>query len=346
MTGVPSTFDRLAHGMSPRGPVVLIYSPMAGESRAKHARELLKHAGVSVALSIPIQSLNGAEPQGARWREAGCVAAVAAGGDGTVGTVSTHAVRAGLPVGVLPYGTANDVARSLRIPLALEQAAQTVAWGEPQPVDAGQVLYLDEPSEDAYFLHALTLGLNVEFARLATDAAQRRRWGRLTYAVSAFESLEHYKPLAATLRFSDVGGVTERSLVLQSDIALLAAINLPVLGGRMEFRAPGVRSDDQLLDYLLLEARAPRDIGQALAEALNLLGGATQALLGHRDPIDLAAPGVRWIRARSLHIETDEAAGVTVDGEVHRHTPAVAQVAPLPVQMIIPTAHRGDAIGR
>lgn len=346
MIVVPSASDRPAHGIAPRGPVVLIYSPMAGESRAEHARELLKDAGVSVALSIPIQSLNGAGPQGERWREAGCVAAVAAGGDGTVGAVSTHATRAGLPVGILPYGTANDVARSLRIPLALDHAAQTVAWGALQPVDAGQVLYPNEPNENAYFLHALTLGLNVEFARLATDAAQRRRWGRLTYAVSAFESLEHYQPLAATLRFAGVDGVAERSLVLRSDIALLAAINLPVLGGRMEFRAPAVRSDDQLLDYLLMEARAPRDIGQALAEALNLLGGATQALLGRQDPVNLTAPGVRWIRARSLHIETDEAAGVTVDGEVHRRTPAVAQVAPLPVQMIVPLAHRGDAIGR
>ncbi len=346
MNGDHSIFDRPARGSSPRGPVVLIYSPMAGESRAEHARELLKRAGVSVALSEPIQSLNGAEPQGARWREAGCVAAVAAGGDGTVGAVATHAARVGMPVGILPYGTANDIARSLRIPLALERAAQTVAWGEPQPVDAGQALYPNEPLEDAYFLHAMTLGLNVEFARLATDVAQRQRWGRLTYAVSAVESLERYKPLAATLRFFGVGGVEERNLVLRSDIALLAAINLPVLGGRMEFRAPGVRSDDQLLDYILVEARTPHDIGQALAETLNLLGGAAQTLLGRRDPVDVAAPGVRWFRARSLHIETDEAAGVTVDGEVHRHTPAVAQVAPLPVLMIVPATHRGEAIER
>lgn len=366
-----------------RGPVALVYSAHAGGASGGHPQTLLESAGLAVAVSLPVQSLDVGEPLGQRWRDAGCVAAVAAGGDGTVGAVATHVARAGLPLGVLPMGTANDIARAMNIPLALGDAARVIAAGALHPIDAGQVVpsqtaphsaaRLSAPSPStleaaltddtatqpghggdggAYFLHALTLGLNVEFARLATDVEQRRRWGRLTYIASAIESLERFQPVGVTLRFSGMAGAPEESVfVVQSETALLAAINLPVFGGRLGLRTPGVRTDDRLLDFILLEALEAGHARAAFESALRALTRSAQALWAPRgatasesmqehpvqSPAGVALPGARWFRARAAEIETERSAELTLDGELRGRTPAVARVAPRVIQIITPS---------
>lgn len=361
-----------------RGPVALIASPHAGSARDSHPQALLERAGVSVALSLPVNALDIREPQGQRWREAGCVAAVAAGGDGTVGAVATHAVSADLPLGVLPLGTANDVARALNIPLAPEAAAAVIASGELRAIDAGQAIpsqtqprasaqqapqraaptagaalvdaLNDAPGArgGAYFLHALTLGLNVEFARLATDAEQRRLWGRLTYIASAIESLERLHPISVTLRFAGLAGAAnddpDAIIETQLKTALLTAINLPVFGGRLGLRVPGVQTNDRLLDFIVIEAPDPRGARAAFEAALAGLARMSQARSAPADsgpaaaPAGLALPGARWFRARAVEIITEQSVDLTLDGELRGRTPAVARVAPKAVQVIVPAS--------
>ena len=371
--------------VGPVGPVALVSSAHAGSAQRGHPRELLERAGVRVALSLPVEALDAREPQGQRWREAGCVAAVAAGGDGTVGAVATHAVGADLPLGILPMGTANDVARALGLPLAPETAAAVIASGEPRAIDAGQAVpsqtqprasdqqatpasgaalvdaLTDAPGAPggAYFLHALTLGLNVEFARLATDAEQRRLWGRLTYIASAIESLERLRPIAVTLRFAGlVGGANDDPDAIvetRLETALLTAINLPVFGGRLGLRVPGVRTDDRLLDFIVIEAPDPRGARAAFEAALtglsrmaqtrwapeNTSGTALASQLPARSmagSAGLALPGARWFRARAVEIITEQPVELTLDGELRGRTPAVARVAPKAVRVIAPAS--------
>lgn len=377
-----------------RGPVALVYSPHAGSVGRNQPQALLERAGTPVALAMPVSELDTGQPLGRQWREAGCVAAVAAGGDGTVGAVATHAASAGLPLGILPLGTANDVARALGIPLAPAAAARVIAEGILQRVDAGQAVPSQtspriaarqappsaaalndalterpgpqEPTADgAYFLHALTLGLNVEFARLATNVAQRRVWGRLTYAVAAIESLEHLKPIEVTLRFSGMPGAPEESIfVVRCKTAMLTAINLPIFGGRLGLRVPGIRTDDRLLDFIIVESPEPGGARVAFEAALGALTGAAQALWGDRradatdaadardaaetpaaahpvqNPAGIALPGARWFRARAVEIETEQPVDLTLDGELRGRTPAVARVAPKAAHIIVPAARR------
>ena len=129
------------------GPVALVISPHAGGANGRIApAEALARAGVTVGEAIAVNDLDDEQPQGARWRAAGYVAAIAAGGDGTVGAVATHAAEADLPLGILPYGTANDVARALLLPMDALAAAEVLAHGYCVPVDAGQALpALTEP---------------------------------------------------------------------------------------------------------------------------------------------------------------------------------------------------------
>lgn len=366
-----------------RGPVALVYSPHAGSVGRNHPQALLERAGIPVALAMPVSELDTSQSLGQRWRDAGCVAAVAAGGDGTVGAVATHAASVGLPLGILPLGTANDIARALGIPLAPAAAARVIAQGALQWVDAGQAVpsqttpriaplqtapsasalnaALTEPpdqrkptADGAYFLHALTMGLNVEFARLATNVAQRRVWGRLTYAVAAIESLEHLKPIEVTLRFSGMPGAPEESVfVVRCKTAMLTAVNLPIFGGRLGLRVPGIRTDDRLLDFIIVEAPEPGSARAAFEAALGALTGAAQSLWGGRradvadvaetqaahpvqDPAGITLPGARWFRARAVEIETEQPVDLTLDGELRGRTPAVARVAPHAARIIVP----------
>jgi diacylglycerol kinase family enzyme len=101
------------------------------------ALTLLEQAGIKVTNVLSIATLDSLPPQGAVWQEQGMTLAIAAGGDGVVGGVITHLAGGGLRLGILPLGTANDIARSLRIPQHLPRAVEIIAQGHTQLIDIG-----------------------------------------------------------------------------------------------------------------------------------------------------------------------------------------------------------------
>lgn len=65
---------------------------------------------------------------------------IVAGGDGTLNTVVDALVETQLPLGILPLGTANDLARTLGISNSLSEACKTIAQGELRRIDLGWVM--------------------------------------------------------------------------------------------------------------------------------------------------------------------------------------------------------------
>ncbi len=329
-------------------PVALVYSPFAGSADHADPAKLLLDAGLDIVDVLTITRLRALNParRAAIWRKAGVRAIIAAGGDGSVGGVATLASQANLPLGILPLGTANDIARALALPedpaAAASLIADLIASGEERLIDAGELVPapgapVRARSTGGHFLHALTLGLNVEFARLASDISQRQRWGKLTYAASVLESLSRFTPIPVTLTIESMAGQPEGATqAITASIALLAAMNLSVFGGWMELRLPTVREDDGLLDFLLIEAPALRD----LADMATALGDFFTALA--RSEPDAtpqeggALPGARWFRARSVTITTPDPVEITLDGELRGRTPAIARVAARPARMLAP----------
>lgn len=370
-TGRAREGDAEGLGAIPRvarcGPVALVESPHAGAGRqsggalaSRSPREHLEAAGVEVGEIIPVSALDHRLPQGARWRERGFAAVVAAGGDGTIGAVATQLAGTDLPLGILPMGTSNDVARSLGIPLDLAAACRVISQGVPVEMDAGQTLpAMTQPgalgaeprdhspsdttpaertvlaAQGAYFMHALTLGLNVSFARLATDVARRQRWGTLTYAASAIEALTQFQPVPVTLRLTGVrtlgpGGEWREEVeqqVLDCRVVQVAVINTPVFGGGMNLRLPRVEAHDRMLDFLVLEALEPArlratvqgllDSLARLAEGMYRVGAAATSAPFARD--ESAAFGTSPANdtekdAEDVETVTDETAGFALPG--------------------------------
>jgi diacylglycerol kinase family enzyme len=349
------------------GPVALVLSSHSGHAHATHPRELLEAAGVRVALELPVGALDHVSPQGRTWQGRGLVAAVAGGGDGTIAAVATQIAGTDLALGILPLGTSNDVARSLGLPMDLDRAVEIIAAGMSRKVDAGLALpAVTEPlalaveqdtmatarqaalaQRGAYFLHALTLGLNVEFARLATDVARRKRFGPLNYAAAAIEAVAHAQMLPVTLRLS---GVRHTSAAAQLPDAAgnlrvthhalqVAAVNLPVFGGALNLRMPEVTHRDGLLDVVVFEALEDLDLGARVEHWLTALRGLPEGgePASERAEADLfSLPGVLRYQAEQVVIETPQPVDVTLDGELRAATPVLVCAAPRLVRVLLP----------
>lgn len=103
---------------------------------------------------------------------------VVCGGDGSVHVVVTALHRAGAleqPIGLIPLGTGNDLARALRLPLDPAAAARIVLDGMPRRLD----LLVDDAG--GLVVNAVHLGIGAEAARRA--AALKPKLGRLAYLV-------------------------------------------------------------------------------------------------------------------------------------------------------------------
>jgi diacylglycerol kinase family enzyme len=66
-------------------------------------------------------------------------AVVAAGGDGTISAVAAALVGTSTPLGILPLGTLNHLAKDLKIPFDLQEAARAIAEGKIHEIDVGEV---------------------------------------------------------------------------------------------------------------------------------------------------------------------------------------------------------------
>jgi diacylglycerol kinase (ATP) len=138
----------------------VILNPYANRWNAKErwsqAENALKAAGVEFSLVIsesPHQIIELAEAASCD----GYTPIIAAGGDGTIGEVVNGMARVAKldsdelgPLGILPLGSANDLATSLKIPMDLDEAANVIAKGDQRNMDIGRVngYYFANPTEN------------------------------------------------------------------------------------------------------------------------------------------------------------------------------------------------------
>ncbi|GHO46552.1 diacylglycerol/lipid kinase family protein [Ktedonospora formicarum] len=357
-----------------RHKALVIHSPRSGRSeQLSQALEQLQASGIEIVDSISIAELDGQSAQGANWHEQGIELVVAAGGDGLVGGAIAHTAEEKLPVGILPLGTANDVARTLQIPQDISGAVKTIARGKQFDMDLGQARPAEQAPHTAqpdgeslvhipaaramYFAHALTVGLNVQFARLATDKNMREQYGSMTYPMAVVEALRNYKhieceiTLEGLLTRTDEGkqSISDQPVTYRGKCVQITAANAPIFWGPLEASIPGVKLDDRLLDIVIIE---DADISQVMLRVLRFFGRqaereATDASWHAQHPQLLSAaltdiPGIHHVKARTLSIRTpDTRQDATLDGEVRGQTPIHALVARERARLLVPQTFRG-----
>lgn len=227
------------------------------------------------------------------------------GGDGTLNAAIDGLISTGLPLGILPLGTANDLARTLGIPSSLPEACQVIAGGQIKQIDVGRV-------NDKYFFNVASLGLSVQITQNLTKEA-KRRWGVLAYAATTLRVIWQSRPFRADIL---VRGEAIRVKTIQ-----IAIGNGRHYGGGMVV-AEDAAIDDQRLDLYSLETK---QWWQILALLPTMRQG-NQSIL----------PGVRVLQGQEIEIRTSKPRSINTDGEITTRTPAKFSVLPQALRVIVP----------
>jgi YegS/Rv2252/BmrU family lipid kinase len=289
---------------------VLLCSRHAGSSHGlDRARAALLATGLEILDEIPVEHH---ERLGQWLSHPTQPLIVAAGGDGTVGTAVDYVAGTPAVLAVLPLGTSNDFARSLGLPTDPARAAQLLLTGKVSKVDAGRMVATGYPVR--HFAHAASIGLNVTFARLATQASTRRRFGRLTYLVAATKALRDHPCFDCELCYD---GHRQRLRLMH-----LSVINAPAFGGALRMRVPGSNVDDRKLEVIAVE-QLPRR---------RLVLAALRAVLAVHRPVR----GVHLWQLRRLRVHTDRPIEIALDGEICGALPAEFEVAGNALRVLTP----------
>ncbi len=217
---------------------VVIVNPHASRAGTQLA-DALELLSRSLAVEIVGTPDPGADTAGLEHRLRAAERVIVIGGDGTLHHILPLLIRFGKPIGVIPLGTANDFARSVRTPTDLHAACSVAAGNTVKHVDVG--LINGQP-----FLNVASFGVAEAITRLQTR--ERKRALRvLSYAVSLFQAVRSCKPFRAEIEVS--GRPLFKGVVLQASIA-----NGRYHGGGLA-TGPNARIDDGLLHIYTVAAR-------------------------------------------------------------------------------------------
>lgn len=230
---------------------------------------------------------------------------IVCGGDGTINSAARGVLETGLPMGIMPMGTANDLARTLGIPDDLLKAADVIIAGHMSRVDLGEV-------NGHPFFNVASMGLSVDLARGLTPEA-KRRWGKLGYALAAIKVALKAQPFRAEI-ISDGG--TERVKTLQ-----IAVGNGVHYGGGTVIHADATIEDGHL-DLYSLELKNVWKFGL-------MLGAFRRGEHGAWDE-------VRTAKSTEFDIRTKEPMAINTDGDIVTQTPAHFVIRPGAVSVFSP----------
>ena len=220
---------------------------------------------------------------------------VVAGGDGTLNAVVQGLVGTGLPLAVIPLGTANNLARTLEIPLTIPEACEVAVRGARRRIDLGRV-------NGRYFFTTASMGLSVQITEELTSKT-KRRWGPLAYGVAAVRALTRSRAFHADISWP---GGKRHSRTVQ----------IVVGNGRYYGSALAVAADatidDARLDLYSLEVRH-------WLEIVALVPSLRRGRHGRKGSVEA-------LRATEFEITTVVPREINVDGEICGTTPARLQV--------------------
>lgn len=172
-----------------------------------------------------------------------------AGGDGTVRAVAESLRGAEVPLGLLPVGTGNLLARNLQLPLnSLDDAIGIAFTGDTMAIDLGvaSVTFPDERIDDHVFLVMAGLGLDAQMIA-ATRPDLKKQVGWLAYVDAGMRAIPKAEPFR--IRYN-LGARSEH----QAQVSTILVANCGVLPGNIQF-LPEARLDDGILDIAVLQPR-------------------------------------------------------------------------------------------
>jgi YegS/Rv2252/BmrU family lipid kinase len=229
---------------------------------------------------------------------------VVVSGDGLIGAVGGAMAGSETPLGLIPGGRGNDLARALGIPDEPEAAVDVVLGGQSRSIDVGE-------ANGKRFLGIASVGFDSECNRLANETHFLR--GNLVYAYSMPRTLIGWKPARFTIAVGD-----ERKRLTGYFVAVA---NNSVYGGGM-YIAPEAKIDDGEFDVV--------SIGES--GKLRFLWGLRDVLKGTH--VDKDEVGV--FRTPRLELDASRPFPVYADGDYLTDLPVSLRVLPRCLSILVP----------
>ncbi|WP_155475212.1 diacylglycerol/lipid kinase family protein [Heliobacterium mobile] len=295
----------------------LIYNPEAGAGAFKRSLDeaiAILQSGQWQVLTYRTEGIPGETSKEAeKALQDGCSAVVAVGGDGTLHQVMNGLMRLAdrgetpPALGIIPAGTANDLATTLRIPRNVEACCRIIVEGHTREIDVGQI-------GDRHFLNVASGGLMTDVSHKVNQSL-KNNIGKLAYYLKALEQLPEFRPFSLTIETTSGETVYSGETLLYLILNGTGAGSFPVL-------SPHACLDDGILDLLVFRSCRIHDFISLFVRVLQ----------GEH----LNSPLVTYHQASAYIIRGPESLETDMDGEVGPPLPWKVQVRPSALSLFVP----------
>jgi YegS/Rv2252/BmrU family lipid kinase len=278
-----------------------------GRSLFRHAKTLLISSEIKLDQAICIRKPEEIKQNIQSLVSSGIDMIIIGGGDGTISEIVDFGVKEDILFAILPLGTSNSFARSLNMPLDLENAVKVIKSGNVKQIDLGQI-------GTDYFANTANIGLSVEVNRSVNNDF-KRKFGRIAYLPLAIWNLVIIQPFDVTVT-SPIG------------VSKFKCIEILIANGQFQGGIPLALNANLGSGKLILKIFLCNN----WKDKINLLGYWFLSLFRH----NIRNRRIKQFGFDQLKIETRESMYVDIDGETSIKTPIDVSVAEGVLSIIVP----------
>lgn len=315
MSGPDPSSDFLQRAAGPAGRTLVVLNPNAGQEDLPRLRRRIGGAFAARLAPFDLVETTHAGHAAEIAREAaslGYRAVAVCGGDGTLAEAATGLALTDTPLGVIPRGTANQVAQNLGIPLRLDDAVDVIVSGRTETIDVGRI-------GDRAF--ALVAGAGFDAAVMAAATRElKERWGFGAYVYAAVREAMSAAPRHFRITADDRSFEVDAVSVMVANVGELFARWLPL--SMPLAPQPTSAWQDGLFDVVILAPRGAPDVAAILLRAAQRRFTGSDRLI--------------HFQARDIRIEADPPIAVQVDGDLAGETPVAMSVQRNALRMLLP----------
>ncbi|RZJ79711.1 MAG: YegS/Rv2252/BmrU family lipid kinase [Flavobacterium sp.] len=226
---------------------------------------------------------------------------IAVGGDGTLKLVAECLLNTETPIGIIPAGSANGMAKELGIPMDIEEAIQIAAEGTPKKIHATLV-------NDELCIHLSDIGFNAYLVKKFDELPTR---GMLTYAKSAWHAFWNHRKMQVQFKVGD--------RQIKTKAAMVVIANATKYGTGFNINPDG-KLDDDVFEIILIKEYAVMEILKIWVSKL-----------------PWNPKKIESFQASSVEITTRYKAHFQVDGEyLGKTNKVIAKLLPKAINVVMP----------
>ncbi|NRF41660.1 diacylglycerol kinase family protein [Pedobacter foliorum] len=225
---------------------------------------------------------------------------IAVGGDGTIKLVAECLLQTETPMGIIPAGSANGMARELGIPTTIKESLDVAVNGQPKKIHAITV-------NNELCIHLADIGFNAYIVKKFNDLPQRGMWG---YTKAAWKALWSHHKMEVLIRVKDK--------IIHSEAAMVVIANATMYGTGVKINPDG-KLDDDFFEVILVKEYSVMEILKLRFTNMAL------------NPKNIEA-----FQITSLDIQTKHKAHFQVDGEYMGKVNRIeANIIPAAINVIV-----------